>query len=283
MRQVIGPAWAILDSLFGSALDTMTAHPYFLQATDPDTAVPQPVRPWGVPRSWNIDSADLVRDLVNILPVPAPDNALSGWIGGSVQPTFRARQDAEASYVDLITSPYQTARRCFTGDVAACASALGLDAGSDRVSRWYLTAEERRRAALGFAAYFDDAARRPMFRACGAGSDSTCVALLNSMDPTTLPEALKGGSRQILVRLALRLGGHDAWRRLTADPTQAMGDRLAGAAEIPLDSLLAEWRRGILAARPAPLALAPWMVAACVGWVAVFGLLGLASSRWRMP
>ncbi|MGH7532136.1 MAG: hypothetical protein ACREL4_02485, partial [Gemmatimonadales bacterium] len=282
VRQALGPAWAILDSLFGSALDTMTAHPYFLEATDPDTAVPPPVHPWGLPRSWDIDSATLVRDLATILPVPAPDGALREWLGGTVQPTFRARQDAEAAYVDLVTSPYQIARRCFTGDLTACGSALSLDAGSYRVSRWYLTAEERRRVAMGFAAYFDDAARRPMFRACGAGSDSTCVALLTSMDPATLPKALQGGSRQTVLRLALRLGGHDAWHRLTEDSSQAMGDRIAAAAGIPLDSLLARWQRAILATRPAPLALAPWMIAAGVGWVAAFGLLGLASSRWRL-
>lgn len=281
VRQAMGPAWAILDSLFGSALDASALHPLLLQATDPDTAVPQPIHPWGLTVTWTVDSATLVPTLVAASRLPQPDSSLRDWLGGGVRPTFRAREESEAVYTDLITAPYLVVRQCFRGLVADCAPALGLGSPIERASAWYTTPEERRSVVAHFEPYLDDAARHPMFRACADGNDSACVALLREMEPTQLPKVLSQQARETLVRLALVLGGRGAYLRLATAPAAPMGERLVAAAGIPLDSLLARWRSAILAARPVPLSLSVGMILVAAGWGGLFGFLGLMSSRWR--
>lgn len=276
-------AWAILDSLFGAALDTLDRHPYYLEALDPDTAALRPARPWGATFSWDVDSATLVRDLVVTIPLPAPDPALREWLtGGGVQPSFRQRTELEEGYRRLVTAPFAAAQGCFRGKVADCGTALSLDPVELRVERWYRSAEERRRVAEGFARYLDDAVHRPMFAACAAGNDSICVALLHYVDPSSLPRILGDRDRQTLVRMALAAGGQDAYRRLTARTGAPMAERLAFAAEVPVDTLLVRWRRAVLAARPRPVALDPAEAATGVFWVLAFALLGARSSRWRL-
>lgn len=275
-------AAAILDSLFGSALDTLDRHPYYLEALNPDTAAPRTIHPWGVTFTWDVDSATLVRDLVSTIPVPTPDAALREWLtGAGVQPTFHQREELEGAYRNLVTASYAVARDCFRGAFETCTQALSLDPPADRVEHWFRSAEERRRAAEGFTRYFEDAVHQPMFRACGDGADSVCIALLHYVDPSSLPRALGDRDRQLLVRLALVTGGRDAYRRLVADTALPMTQRLSAAAGVPIDTLLARWRAEVLTARPVPVALHPMEEAAGIFWIVVFGFMGSRSSRWR--
>ncbi|MGH7529587.1 MAG: hypothetical protein ACREMN_04330, partial [Gemmatimonadales bacterium] len=80
---------------------------------------------------------------------------------------------------------------------------------------------------------------------------------------------------------ALRLGGRDAYRRLLAEPAAPLGDRIAAAADVRLDTVIARWRHDVLAARPERVAVSWWAVTAAIGWVAFFAVCGARSSRWR--
>ena len=136
-----------------------------------------------------------------------------------------------------------------------------------------------------FAEYFgysDHGARKPTLQLCGAGSDSACTELLRSLPPGVLPRPLTYDAHAALVHIALRLGGREAYHRLVATPGAPIADRLAGAAGVSVDSLVAQWRSEILTARPTPVTLPPWGPWAALGWTAVFAVCALRSSRWRV-
>src|SRR5438093_1612454 len=155
-------------------------------------------------------------------------------------------------------------------------NALALGESPDPLQQWYPSAGERRALVFrSFAEYFgysDHGARKPTLQLCGAGSDSACTELLRSLPPGVLPRPLTYDAHAALVHIALRLGGREAYHRLVATPGAPIADRLAGAAGVSVDSLVAQWRSEILTARPTPVTLPPWGPRAALGWTAVFAV-----------
>src|SRR5438132_518515 len=123
---------------------------------------------------------------------------------------------------------------------------------------------------------------KPALQPCRAGSDSACTELLRSLPAGVLPRPLTYDARAALVHVALRLGGREAYHRLVATPGTPIADRLAAAAGVSVDSVVALWRSEILTARPAPVTVPPWGPWAALGWTAVFAVCALRSSRWRV-
>ncbi|MFI5234100.1 MAG: hypothetical protein ACHQXA_00175 [Gemmatimonadales bacterium] len=281
LREAAAAVWAMADSLYGTFAGRFAAHPYFIQAVDPDTTAPRPDHPWGAVTPWGTDTATLIRQLLAALPLPPVDTALHNWLRGDVRPDFDAPSDRAHTYLRLVTAPYQVNHRCFAGDIRACRSALNLDAAAAIPTLAFSTAEERQRVALAlFASLGDD--DQPEYLACTKGSDSACTAMLRSVATGFLPRPLDNDGRQLLVHLALSFGGREAYIRLLADPEAPIPDRLAYAAGIPLDQLIGRWQAEVLAARPQPVKLPPLHLLAGFGWVVLFGLSGLGSSRWRV-
>jgi hypothetical protein len=93
---------------------------------------------------------------------------------------------------------------------------------------------------------------------------------------------LGADARFTLVHLALRLGRREAYHRLLADPFASIGARLASAAGMSEDSLVARWRAEIIAARPVPVEMPSWAFVIALGWMVFFASCGLRSSRWRL-
>jgi hypothetical protein len=232
---------------------------------------------------WDLDEASVVTLLLSNVPIAPPDQALADWLGSSLRPPLRARQDRAAVYVQLVTAPSQAARGCFLGEVARCEDALGLGDAASALERWYPSAGERRALVTrSFAEFFNHGASAASLRACVGGSDSDCAELLRSLPGSALPRPLAYDGRATLVHLALRFGGRDAYRRLLANPAAPMTDRLAAAAGVPVDSLVARWRAQVMASRPATVLLPTWAFAVALGWTAFFAACGLWSSRWRV-
>src|SRR5437660_802787 len=206
-----------------------------------------------------------------------------GTLSAQDVPRLQARA---AVYVLLVTAPSQAARSCFLGAISDCRNALALGESPDPLQQWYPSAGERRALVLrSFAEYFgysDHGAGKPALQSCGAGSDAACTELLRSLPPGALPRPLTYDARAALVHVALRLGGREAYHRLVAAAGEPIADRPAGAAGVSVDSLVAQWRSEILAARPAPVTLPPWGPWAALGWTAVFAVCALRSSRWRV-
>jgi len=286
LREAAARAWPVIDSLYGSEAQQLAQRPYLIAPYDPDTNSPKPMRRGAIQVPWDQDVASLAMLLLTTVPIGRPDRALQDWLGGSVLPIIHPVQAGAAVYVQLVTAPSQAARSCFLGAISDCRNALALGESPDPLQQWYPSAGERRALVFrSFAEYFgysDHGARKPALQSCGAGSDSACTELLRSLPPEALPRPLTYDARAALVHLALRLGGRAAYHRLVGRPGAPIADRLAGAAGVSVDSLVAQWRSEILAARPAPVTLPPWGPWAALGWTAVFAVCALRSSRWRV-
>ncbi len=282
LREAAARAWPVIDSFYGSAAQDLAQRPYIIKAIDPDTTVPRSRFHVGMELPWNMTEASLVLLLISNVPVAPPDSALQSWLGGPVHPSVRALRDRAGVYVQLVTAPSQAARSCFQGRLDSCALALGL-ATAPTLEAWYPSAAERRSLVMtAFTDYFDHGATVAAYRSCATGSDSACTGLLRSLPKGSLPRPLGADARVTLVHLALRLGGREAYHRLLAGREAPIGARLASAAGVSQDSLLARWREEILAARPSAVALPPWAFLFALGWVVVFAGCGLRSSRWRL-
>jgi len=68
---------------------------------------------------------------------------------------------------------------------------------------------------------------------------------------------------------------------LLADSNAAISNRLASAAGVGLDTLLSDWRREVIAARPAAVTIPPWGAFIAFGWIVLLAGCALTSSRWR--
>ncbi|TMB88232.1 MAG: hypothetical protein E6J45_11590 [Chloroflexi bacterium] len=283
VRAAAERAWPVLDSLYGDAAQLLAQYPYVIRAFDPDTTAPRPTVYVGLTVPWNMNAEILAQLLVANPPMPAPDYALASWLGGTLRPTTRAGRERTDVYLQLVTAPSTPARACFLGALAACRIALGLQSGGDVLALWYPEAAERRALVTRtFPDYFNHGANAGAFRVCAGGVDSVCDALLRQVSAGSLPSPLGAQARTTVLRLALRLGGRDAYRRLIADSGAPLFERLGNAAQANMDDVLARWRLEILAARPPSVALPWWAAALALAWAAVFGTCALRSSRWRL-
>ncbi len=283
VRQAAARAWPVIDSMYGTVAGDLARRPYLIRAVDPDTAVRGSSFHAGMDVPWDLDEASVVTLLLSTVPIAPPDPALADWLGAPLRPAVRERHDRAAVYVQLVTAPSQAARGCFLGEIARCEDALGLGDAAGALERWYPSAGERRALVTrSFADFFNHGASAAAFRACAAGSDGDCSELLRALPGSALPRPLASDARATLAHLALRLGGRDAYRRLLANPTAPMAERLAAAAVTPVDSLVGRWRAQVIASRPATVLLPVWAFAVALGWTAVFAVCGLRSSRWRV-
>jgi hypothetical protein len=282
LRDAAARAWPAIDSLYGSAAGDLVNRPYLIRAVDPDPMVRRRVLHVGLELPWDLDVRAMTTVLLVNVPIASPDPALAEWLGANLRPSVRAGDDRRTVYLQLVTAPSQTVRDCLLGDIARCRDALQLGDTSDLLTSWYRSPAERRALLAGsFAEFFNRGATAEPFRACMARTDAACTQLLRSLPPGTLPKPLAHAARATLVREALRRGGRDSYRRLL-EPRPLIADRVAAAAGIGVDSVIAEWRRTILSARPPTVTLPWWAYVAAVSWTALFAACGMRSSRWRL-
>ncbi len=277
--------WPTVDSLYGDAAGALAQRPALIQMIAPDSATRwSRVQPWGL----TVPTDRTARERFNILratiSMASPDSALRDWLPGGVQVPFVSLTEmAGDAYVALVTAASSVAHRCYLGEVEACRLALMLDLGPETMVRAFPAPEERRAAVVRLENMFTYQSRlKPAYYACVAGSDTTCVDLLRSLPPRAALSTLDPAARQFLVQLALRMGGRGAYHRLIQDSTASIAARLAAAAAVPVDTLVAHWRGAVIAGRPAPVSLPVTEAAISLGWVVLLGLCCLRSSRWRL-
>jgi hypothetical protein len=282
VREAAELAWPALDSLLGNAASRLTDHPYIVVPWDPDTAGAPPTIHAGIPVPWDLDALALRDVLWANVPLEL-DGMLTAWLGGPVRLWRHPERQRESAYLELVTAPSTAARGCLMGDIQSCRAVLDVGGASDPLDRWYPSAGERRVLAAGpFGHYFDRGATAGAFRACFAGADSVCSDLLRSLPAGTLARPLGHPGRDALLKLALQVGGRDAFTRLAADSAAPLADRLEAAAGVSTDSLVARWRTSIIASRPAPVTLPTFAWWVAIGWAAAFAGCALRSSRWRL-
>lgn len=281
IRAAAAQAWSRIERYYGSAPEVLALHPIVIQAVDPDTTVQPPRHRSGLQVPWNVGVQELTALLVGSVDLGVVDPDLREWLGGAAVLGRDPVRPRERAYVQLVTAPSRAVRQCFLGDVPACRDALSLTDAPDLLTRWYGPHERRALVTSVYAVNFSRGAPQTAFRSCHAGSDSACLRLLESLPQGALLRPLDHEARFTLLELALRLGGRPALPRLLATKDQGVAERLAAAAGIGVDSLVAHWCAEIRAARPVPVALPPWGAWVAIGWMSVFAAFGLGSSRWR--
>lgn len=193
------------------------------------------------------------------------------WSGA---PLLAEEPDWSVVYRNLVLSASGAAARCIEGNLEACADALSLRPPGDAWERWYTPAQLR-----VFVESRWGEASSVAGRACVKGDDAACVQVLRGSGP---PSPLNSAARRALAQLALARGGAGAYERLLRDSTASVGARLEAAAHQPERSLIVEWRQRALAARPAHDAGLGVSLFSVLFWGALFLLLALRSTRWRI-
>jgi hypothetical protein len=276
-------AWPVLDSLYGTSAHQLARRPYFIRAYDPDTTITRSALRVGFEVPWDLGVDRLTDFLLANVPIEPPDRRLADWLGEPIRPIRRPEHDRARVYVRLVTAPSEVARVCFLGDIDRCTTALDLVDTVDAFLQWYPSASERRHVLqVGFSDYFARAASEATWHACVRGSDTACVALLRSLPAGSIPRILDSDARRLLIHVALQIGGREAYGRLLADSNASPSERLAGAAGVPADTIVARWRAAIIASRPKPVTLPSWGLLAALGWTIVLAVCGMRSSRWRV-
>ncbi len=122
-------------------------------------------------------------------------------------------------------------------------------------------------------------------RSCYLGEISGCREALSLGGPVdgvgVYP--LDEHARRLLVQVAVELGGEGAYRRLLAPEGAGLEVRLAAAAGVEIDSVLAAWRAEVLESvvHRSP-GVDPLTGVASLAWIAAFLFLACRSTRWRL-
>jgi hypothetical protein len=230
------------------------------------------------------DRARAVADVVRA----AGDDRLFALSGRQLRPWIwwwsPEEGDLARAHLDLVTSPSAAATACFEGDIRWCARVLRIETVDDPWTQ-LLDAADRRvwvanrmRWVVRGPQGEEHAAR---LRRCVDGRvDKACLDLLH-VGWVEFPPLVSAQTMRSVVLVARDVGGEGAYTRLLADTTAPLGDRLAAAAGVPLDSLLHVWRARVGEAAPAG-----GPVGSIDGWASfalalLAGALSLRSTRWR--
>jgi hypothetical protein len=300
VRSATAQAWRLLHPRFGDGAGVLAGIEFVVQpALGPDIlplARGTRVRPLLIPREAtgrsspaatafeiDVDTATLARWIAARAAAEVAahqDTAFRNWLRGNVNAESDDTRGLEAAYVEMVTVPWTTVKRCYLGDLDGCRHAIGLVPERDPLDQWYDAEDRRRLVATGAA----DGYRRtrPVERsACVDGRNiDACTALLRRLPSLSIEPPFPSGQRA-LVELALDRGGLGAYSRLMASPDRPLADRLAAAAGLPEDSLLAAWRARVIVSRPRAVTLTPRGAWAAFVWILVLGALALQSTRWR--
>jgi hypothetical protein len=143
---------------------------------------------------------------------------------------------AERGGRELLAPAWSVADRCLAGEALGCRLYLGLDRDTHPY-RARFTAAERRRMVEGYWG-----GHRGMVE-CRQGDDDACASVLEHAPFTgTAGNPSSGDTRAGLLAAVAALHGPEVLRAALEDRTGSIGERLARATGISVDSLVLEWR-----------------------------------------
>ncbi|HUF26362.1 MAG TPA: hypothetical protein VMM18_05200 [Gemmatimonadaceae bacterium] len=206
------------------------------------------------------------------------DPRLQRWLG-TYDPGALEQRALVRLYEELATAPSRLASDCIGGALDACADALVLRELDRPLYHWY---DARHRRAIAerwrYRLRPSDPSR---YDRCTAGDDAACDAVLATLAREQVIAPLSHQARHALVAIAIEIGGPEAFGHLASSTGRSVEDRLALAAGVPRDSLVAAWRARVLAAQPRAARLQPRLAIPSILTVLCFGFLATRSSRWR--
>jgi hypothetical protein len=206
------------------------------------------------------------------------DTMWRSWGPADLALSWMEGRDGVAARRDLLAGGNAVGAQCLEGAVAQCGQWLGLDPEVHPFRVRYRPADLRRILA---GRQWQYGPARQVARECVEGSDEACVQYAESgpfVDP--VPAGLT--ARASLLRAVRVLHGASSLRSALADSSGSIGARLARAAGVSEDSLLAEWRTWLLTGggkRRVSATLADGVPVAFFG--ALLLLAAARSGRWR--
>lgn len=276
-------AWERLSDYFGDALARTPIATLVIQGLDPDSSAGEwdDVAELTVP--WDLPADQLSSRIAELRAPPTDDPALVTWSGGAPRPSFPSRTVLERAHLDLLLSPYSLGRDCAVGAVDACLPALQLLPDPAPATLMYPTARDRRLVAEVIGRGGHGPALQPLLDRClVAGEAEGCTAVVEAISPSARPAITDVQTRRLLLEFSLHTGGPRAYGRLLAARGDPIGERLAAAAGLPLDTLLLRWRAELA---DAGRGSDPWsfeILGGGVVWVVALALVAMRSSRWRV-
>lgn len=283
VEQAAAIAWQRMADYFGEMLDSVPLAPLVIEGLDPDSSRGEWDDVAELTLPWDMAADQLATRIVDARAPAVDDPALVDFFGGVPHATSFSRSVQGRAYLDLILSSYSPGRDCILASVDACLPALRLLPEPAPITRVYPTARDRREVAAAIGRGGHAPAIQPLLDRClTAGEDAGCTAVIEAVTPSVRPAITSGLTRRTLLEFALHTGGPGAYARLLAGRGAPMGDRLASAAALPLDTLLLRWRAELTGAGQVS---DPWSFGVLGGgvvWVVALALSAMTSSRWRV-
>ncbi len=217
-------------------------------------------------------------DLAERVALDGADSALVAWLTVPRLPLRDAAAERwSQAYVELVTTASSSVRACRAGLVAGCLTSLGItSAPAARLDAWYDAADYRDVLARVAVRRTDSAAVASAERCRASGDVAACSRAAHAIPPDRVPYPLSSLNRQLFVEEVLRAGGSGAYERMI-EAHGPIVDRLAAAANAPLDTVVSRWMARLDAARPSEMAVTPGTVAFTLAWCGVF--MGIAIVR----
>ena len=202
----------------------------------------------------------------------------TGWMNGSIPIDTATPGDWVDVRIDLVTSAFQVSRACYVGNIASCEKALGVVDEADPTGEWFSPGERRDMVHRAISLRRGQA---DAFDKCVIHHDAAECSMLASQIPIQDVQAPLGSpSRQSLVRLAMQIGGENAYARMR-QASDTRGAQLEAASGISTDSLVRVWRARVIMTEAPQTTMTPGLALMSLVWVSTCGVLALGSSRWR--
>jgi hypothetical protein len=112
------------------------------------------------------------------------------------------------------------------------------------------------------------------------GNDAACLELAQLIPLEGVAPPLSADARQNLVRLAMSMGGPQAYARMLG-AANTRSAQLAAASGVSIDSLVSRWRAQVVMTEADHTTMTPGVALMSLVWVTTCGGLALGSSRWR--
>lgn len=201
------------------------------------------------------------------------------WLNGPLPVDTAMRDDWVGVRIDAVTSPYQASGACYSGSVVACERALGVVDEDHPVRSWF--SPEERRDVVRHDGYALSRGQEDEYRACVTHDiAAACDTLADQIPIQGIQAPLGSAARQSLVRLAMDMGGPNAYARMASAPDTREA-QLSAAAGVSIDSLVSVWRRHVIQTEAQQTTMTPGLALMSLVWVTTCGGLALGSSRWR--
>lgn len=293
--EAVTRSWSDLSSVFGAEADILQTR-LFVARLRPEGGKDTTRKVYDLAEVFpgRLDIFDRVSEDESVDPIAARimrrsakivlehgDGAVLKWLIEPFNPMPLQKGIRERMYADLVTAPSQVSSRCLAGDLRRCRDALGLIPTADPLTEWY-DPPERRLLVVRMRELLNVGPQRTAYAQCEERrSYAVCDRILRAIPRYVVPPALPTSSRHHLFRIAMNAGGNGAYSRFASGAGRPLENRLADAAGMPIDSVVARWRADVLHAHPPSPTLSVLSAWTAVAWGIAVLLVGVRFATWR--